>query len=104
MERHTGGPPQDVHDIKALLGKRGVTQGAVGRLCNPPVSQQAVSAVLRRETTSYRIEVALAEACGVTLGHIQNVTRECPSRVQNDSDIDSDTRSARTRPSVRVAA
>ena len=83
QQRHTGAPPRDRHDIKALLGKRGLTLADVGLLCDPPVSRQAVSAVLIGDTTSIRIETALALACGFDLSYIQEVTRSRSFRSGN---------------------
>lgn len=56
-----------------------MTLTEVGRLCEPPVSRQAVSGVLIGDTTSERIEAALALATGLSLAEIQLVTRSAPS-------------------------
>lgn len=68
-------PPEDRHDIKALIGKRGLTLAEVGRLCEPPVSRQAVSSVLAGDMASVRIEATVAVVTGLTLGQVQQVTR-----------------------------
>ncbi len=68
-------PPEDRHDIKALIGKRGLTLAEVGRLCEPPVSRQAVSSVLAGDTASVRIEATIAVVTDLTLAQVQEVTR-----------------------------
>lgn len=102
MDRHASRPPADRFDIKAAIGKRGLTLTEVGRLCDPPVSVQAVSQVLTGDSTSPRIEAALALASGYTLGEIEQVTRS--RRDRNDANTDANTRpakSGRTRASAR---
>lgn len=98
----TGKPPTDRHDIKALLGKRGLTLADVGRLCEPAVSRQAVSAVLTSDTRSIRIETALALACGLSLAEIQNVTRADSRGGVVHTNIDANTRPARTGQNRRL--
>lgn len=81
-----------------------MTLADVGRLCEPEVTRQAVSAVLAGESTSERIETALALAAGIELGEVQMVTRSRPRRAANDRDIDGDTVSVSTARQARQAA
>ena len=84
-------------DIKAAIRKRGLTLRDVCSLVDgPDVSPGSVSDVLACRTTSARIEAALAQAAGMTLAEVQNVTRARSRRAANDANIDANIRPART--------
>ena len=52
-------------EIKAMLVRKGITQWAIARSLNPPVSRSAVCHVIAGKLKTFRIRQAIADALGL---------------------------------------